>query len=394
MRELAGSFALLAASLTLSVLAAEGFARLVYPVGVAHYQLDDRVLYKLVPGSRWRYFLDPTDLGPGDHASVLVKVDAHGFRGDGLSESKRGRRVVVYGDSFVEAEFTATPATFVAQLGDRLRETRGEAALEVINAGVAGYGPDQVALRIEDEVGPLAPDLVVVCVFAGNDFGDLVRNKLFRLDENGALIRNHPVIPATVQRQFADAARAGRQPGLWRLLRAAIAPAEPNADPRDVDGELAMHQSHYKAFVEDKSDVVEDFFYDPYDADVALQPEAPSTRFKTALLEQVLARIDRTLRAHHTPWLLVVIPSATDVARDPFTRVDRSTHPGYDPRRLGAVVIEAARRQGIAYCDLYETLHESPEERLYFRESHWNAAGQRKAAARVGTAIDEGGLLR
>src|SRR6185436_5789593 len=64
--------------------------------------------------------------------------------------------------------------------------------VEVINAGVTAYGPDQACLRIEDEVARLDPDLVVLAVFADNDFGDLARDKIFRLDGDGRLRENHP----------------------------------------------------------------------------------------------------------------------------------------------------------------------------------------------------------
>src|SRR6185503_7481910 len=109
-----------------------------------------------------------------------VHVNALGLRGDEPEPTANGRqRIVVYGDSFVEAEFSPLAETFPKRLEARLRAAG--VPLEVLNAGVVGYGPDQVCVRLEKELTQLRPDLLIVALASGNDYGDLVRNKLFRL---------------------------------------------------------------------------------------------------------------------------------------------------------------------------------------------------------------------
>src|SRR5439155_6628510 len=61
--------------------------------------------------------------------------------------------------------------------------------IEVINAGVDGFGPDQSLLRFEQEVDVYQPDIVVFHIFADNDFGDIIRNRLFDVDPSGALVK-------------------------------------------------------------------------------------------------------------------------------------------------------------------------------------------------------------
>lgn len=41
---------------------------------------------------------------------------------------------------------------------------------------------------MEDQIGPLKPDLVIFAIYGGNDFGDLMRNKLYQLDQNQQLV--------------------------------------------------------------------------------------------------------------------------------------------------------------------------------------------------------------
>src|SRR6185436_10030947 len=195
-------FALAAAALLLSGLGAEAYLRRFHPIDATIYTLHSRYLHALVPGARKLFVHRPENGG-----SVLVGIDSSGFRGPELAPPGNARRrVVVYGDSFVAAEFSPVSRSFVSRLGARLAEAAGQ-QVEAVNAGVVGYGPDQEALRIEDEIIPLAPDLIVVGLFAGNDFGDLMRNKLFRLDDQGRLVANAWTLAPSLERDFARAAR-------------------------------------------------------------------------------------------------------------------------------------------------------------------------------------------
>ena len=383
--------ALLLGTITLGIAGIEVFLQRYRPVASAVYRTDDRVLYRLIPGGR-RVFMPI----PANGANVLVQVDQRGFRGDGFSDPRRGPRVVVYGDSFVEAEYSPLHETFVSRLQDELRRVLGEGGLETVNAGVSAYGPDQAALRIEDEIGDLSPDLLVLCVFTGNDFGDLVRNRLFRLDPAGEAVQNHPVLGPRAKKSFEDAQQGARRPAIVRAAQVAWermrAPAPKTTFPDYVDDSLALRKKEYAEFASPSIETMETLLWDGYDADIAVEPGSPSAQLKAALMTGVLARIDRTARAHGVPWLLVVIPDPIDVAAADFElQVDEAKYPQYDPRRLSATVVAAAESLGIPYVDLYDTLTETPGERLFFRygDNHWNAAGQAKAAAQVASALAE-----
>jgi lysophospholipase L1-like esterase len=364
----------------------EVFLQRYRPTASAAYQLDDQRLFRLIPNKRHLF----TPL-PGNGASVMVKTDAHGFRGDGISESRRGPRVVVYGDSFVEAEYSPLEETFVRRLQGDLRQALHQDDLETINAGVSAYGPDQSALRMEEEIDTLAPDLIVFCVFTGNDFGDLVRNQLFRLGPSGEVVESRPRVSAELQHSFAEAEQASHQPAVVRTVKAAwqtmhAAPL-PQTFPHYIDEALATRRHEYD---ERGSGVVKNLLWDGYDADIALDPDSDSAHLKAALMRGVLARVQRTARAHGVPLLLVVIPDPVDVATPDFElQVDEAQYPQYDPRRLSSTVVQAAESLGLPYVDLYDTLTETPGERLFFRhgDNHWNAAGQAKAAAQVAAVL-------
>jgi hypothetical protein len=69
------------------------------------------------------------------------------FRGPEIKE-KHGTRIIVYGDSNIFARFSNLEDTFPFQLQEVLRRATGK-TIEVINAGVPGFGPDQSLLRFE-----------------------------------------------------------------------------------------------------------------------------------------------------------------------------------------------------------------------------------------------------
>ena len=100
------------------------------------------------------------------------------FRGDELAATNM-TRIVVYGDSNVQAVFSTDANTFPEQLESLVSLELGR-PVEVVNAGVIGYGPDHYLLRMTADLPLLQPDLVVITIFADNDLGDLLRHRLSR----------------------------------------------------------------------------------------------------------------------------------------------------------------------------------------------------------------------
>lgn len=77
-------------------------------------------------------------------------------------------RVAVLGDSYIEALQVALEDNLCQQLESRLNKTLPE-PVEVLNFGVSGYGTAQQFLKLENEVWKFEPDVVLLCVYPGND---------------------------------------------------------------------------------------------------------------------------------------------------------------------------------------------------------------------------------
>jgi lysophospholipase L1-like esterase len=367
------------ASLTLSLGLAELLLRGFYPVGRLPYRIAPELLFELAPGTSRAFLHHPQDGG----GFVVSRVNSVGLRGPELRE-RTGRRVVVYGDSFVHAEYSPHAETFAHQLELQLGD-----AVEVVNAGVRAYGPDQALLHFARTREPLAPDAVVFAVYAGNDFGDLIRNKLFRPDRRGGLRRNRPSLdPGLLAIFHQNPLERLALAGLYRVAKRGLKlrrGAQPVAARFEASALLERCRRELESYRAD--DIARaDVFEDHYDADLALEPDGEAAAEKRRLMRGVLARLAQ--QAGELPVLVLAIPAALDLAPGlGGLAIPSQRWPDYDPRRLTRSVVEAARAAGLPVIDLWDDFQPDAHELYYARNRHWNARGQALAARRVAAEL-------
>ncbi len=345
--------------------------------------------YRAHPTWLWEHIPGFSRFIPGpDGEPVWVRVNRDGHLGP---EEGGGRpRVVVYGDSFAAAEEVDEEARFSAQLARALQASWG-AGVEVVNAGVRSYGPDQELLRMEADFRASAPDVAVVVLYAGNDFGDMIRNGLLRLDAHGSLVF-HPV---RLEPGFASAlAMNSRGPALLRLWRKARAEWErktPRQSERDaaerVDFALAATRDRFRRYQAGGGEFR--FDHDRFNADVALEPGSESARAAIALLGALLRRMRERAEASGASLVSVGIPFVLDVCPEhPFGRIERERFPAYTPAGLTNLLSDTARAADVPHVDLYPTFAASDGCRWYFRtDDHWNAGAQAEAARLVAKEV-------
>lgn len=111
--------------------------------------------------------------GSGEY-NVDVQINSLGLRDRERTYAKPPGtfRVLVLGDSFVEAIQVPLEQTFAARLETCLAG-RSSQPVEVINAGVAGYGPGEALLYFTHEGVKFQPDLVLLAIFIGNDIRNM-----------------------------------------------------------------------------------------------------------------------------------------------------------------------------------------------------------------------------
>ncbi len=361
------------------------------------FQPDERLIFKFIPNRRSVMTHAPVNGG----GTVTHRINAQGYRGADLRPAGEMTRVAVYGDSFIHAFYTADEETFVAQLGSALAARLGR-PVEAVNAGVSSYGPDQVALKMEGELGSLRPDLVVVAVFAGNDYGDLLRNKMFRLGDDGKLVENRWKLDPKV-RMWLELSQ--RESILKRAIRSArgaqgAASGEAASAAAEVTSAkflLAEAEREYRSFVVERDDLVTNTHVDYYSADVSLTPDSASARYKVALMQAVLGRIRDTAARAGVPLAFLFIPHPADVSQsDDWGLRDRRQYAGYAGRNQTAPLEAAARALGVPYLNLYDLFRSREAWGLYLHggDDHWNAAGQKLAAEAMAGVLLQNGLPR
>ena len=388
-------------SVGLSLVVAECVSRAVVgPRFTTIYQRDDRVLFRYIPGTD-RVWALPAIMGG---TVIRFKINSRGFRGPELAPSGESTRVVVYGDSFIQAGFSRAEETFTEQLRGRLVRNMGT-SVEVVNAGVGGYGPDQELRRMEDELPALKPNLVIVAIYAGNDFGDLLRDKLYRLSSDGSLQDNASwYFDDVLEHGFK---RSVSEPTLRKILRAARFrlfgdPGEDRtigqqARRARMDADLKQGIDEYRQYVIEGDNAVHDLFSDPYNADVSLTPTSESARYKIVMMEQIMRRMGETAAENNAALVFLLIPAAIDVTdMRESGEVDRVKYPEYKRSTLTDTLEQICQRNGFRAVNLFGPFWERRADDLYLKgddHDHWNPRGEAYAAELVSEFMSAQNLL-
>lgn len=109
-------------------------------------------------------------LAPNPYINTPVRINSYGIRGPEITIEKPpgSHRVLVLGDSFVQAFEVDNKDTFSALLEKKARE-ESSSLVEFIPMGVMGYGTAQELLWLRANVAKFKPDLVILMVFLYND---------------------------------------------------------------------------------------------------------------------------------------------------------------------------------------------------------------------------------
>ncbi len=383
--------------------------------------LDADLIFKPGESRRLRYVRFP------EHGGEVIETrfDKFGFReGAGDPLDRGAYRIFVYGDSFIQGSYSTVENTFAGRLAQLLGQQTGM-PVSVVNAGVDGYGPDQVFLRMLREVPKFDPDLVVVSLFADNDVGDLIRNKLFRLNPEGLLERHGFVLTDELLDHYEERQRLNDMPAIIRVVKdpellrrdlrillerrlgldagwladVPIDTAYRTAPDVDWIGIwLKRGEDEYTDYISNNNPGLrlDNLRSDHYDADVAIHPDRNSSKYKLALADALIEEQVGFLRQQGVPFVLMIVPSPIDACESYDWQVDRERYPDYDRRVLTRSIAQAARRLDAPHLDLFEPFASGDCNQLYFHHgnNHWNDRGQALAAGLVAEWILSGGYLK
>jgi lysophospholipase L1-like esterase len=225
-------------------------------------KLDVDALYRVEPGGR-------------------LKINSHGYRDREFGPHDGTKtRVLMAGDSFLmdvkSPEAESLPRVLERELGT---------GFEVMNMGTTGYGPDQSLIRMREDGYALDPDVVVLTIFAANDFEDLRKNEIFEVAPDGGIERS-------------------RSNPVSRLLR-----------PLQLISVLRNAVKDEFFAPEDQKELLHSLFTDRYDWNLIRKSESPESLRKLALMRGVLAAFDAELTSRGADFGVVIIPSWVGISR-------------------------------------------------------------------------------
>lgn len=253
------NLSLLGVATALSLLGAEGVARLLFPPSSEPQNLTTvgkltgpapwpEMRRRLVPGATQRVAFRGDPRGYFDAGATLTyRINALGFRGPETSwEKPRGHlRVVGLGDSFTFGAGVRAHDTFLAVLEERLRGDAGPHPIEVLNLGVGGVDTGYEVGLLQHLGLRLSPDLVVLCFFLNDTGGGGTTDLFNEAESTNALWRRSRLLDRLVfslqrpqrVRQLVENYRESFLPDApgWAAAQSALGRAAALSESHDFD---------------------------------------------------------------------------------------------------------------------------------------------------------------
>ncbi len=349
----------------------------------AVYEYNDAYIVSIKPGIKGTF--TARDVNGGN--VIEWRTNKNSFRGHEL-RPHHDFRIIVYGDSNIQGEFSDLENTFPYKLEAYLRELTSK-NVEVINAGVVGFGPDQSLIRFMQEADTYNPDMVIFNIFSDNDFGDIIRNRLFELDSSGDLVT--PGVRTTFTAFLSSLVITKAAHKVMRMVSLEKQPEDEETQVRrlyTIAGLLDVNERECALYKRTHSRMFS-HFSDHYDIDVALYPQSESSRTKTVLMDAVLARAKQFADSKRIKFMVLVQPSSRDLTANsrPNYR-ELSEYPGYRRNNLTSAVNDICGKHDMLSVSLYDVfLQNDPENLFFITDDHWNDKGQDIAAREVAAYI-------
>lgn len=329
----------------------EAFVRLRLDV----YRCDSRLGWTFEPGGtgiKWNR--------EGEFAT-RARFNAHGLRDDERSFEKADGeyRVLLLGDSIAASLQVDQPRTFYSIAERRLREgARADRSIELINAGIDGFGTGQELLLLQELGLRFDPDLVLLQMFISNDLVD---------NYAGAGDSNHYLATRCGRPYFA------RRDGGLELRRR----PQPARSPRTLDRWL-RHSQLYASLVPMP---VDDTGGAPAlrIADVFSDDPPPALAEAWALTKALIRSVRDEARRRDIALVVLVAPSKQAVGQpEPGVRPVDQPEGGY------AMLSRFLQEEGIPHIDPLPALQAQFQAGTppYFEvDSHWNEEGHATVGA-------------
>jgi len=364
MKRMATNFGLAIAAIVVLLLVLEGVLRVTHLFGarLSWTEPDSSIGWRFTANRGYWHFKE------NGHA-ITGRINSLGWRD---FERTRGKpegayRVVVMGDSYVEAFQVELESTFVA-IAERDLNDRFERPVEVMNLGRSGMTQIEELIVLERDVLALEPDLIVLVFVPRNDIADVnpqtadeltrpfarasatgelqfdssfVESSRFRMQRRINAFKQHSALMSLLAERY----------NAWRLSRRRAAVV-----PESAEKDLSLSGAF------------------------SLCTQSPDSLYVAGyqLCKRLMSQMAGSAAGRDAQLLLMSVPlvyRGEDTAR--YRDLDATFDPGYFDRDLAAM---ADSMEGIGFLPLqaaFERRYQETGKPLYW--AHWNYAGHRLA---------------
>lgn len=318
-------------------------------------------VYGLRPGQETRLRYNDYD--------YVLRTNGDGLAGPEIAPARPAAdalRILVTGDAFTMPEGLPYEQSWTALLQDTLARCLRPRIVQVINAGVTGYGPREESAQLAELVPRYRPDVVVVQFFI-NEFVEAGLTEEERLRDIGLLARP-------------------RSQGLWTVSRSQVVAQVQRFRVAQLERVTGRNsdERYWKALLA---------FYRTGDG-------SPYTPDALAAVGSFLGAMQRTMAAAGARMAIAFVPGAVaveqpaDIAYFPIGEpLDDTTR--YDLGRPLRSLRRLADPLGIPVWDLTPPLRAHGRHPVYFPTAwHWNAEGHRVVASAVAGRLAADGIVR
>jgi len=355
---------LLSGSVLFALLVGEGVVRMVQPQDLGNWTYTRDGLTLHLPNvtqfsHKFGHLIATNSAGMRDREHSLLKLPGV-------------YRILVLGDSFMEANQVELKDAFVTVLEQRLKDASGR-PVEVINAGVSGWGTDDELTYLMREGLKYRPDLVLVAMTLHNDVSDNLVEEYHEFKNGWIEQRPVTLVPWA---SYLMLKVKGWMASHSHLYQVALRAVRTNW----VSNEARSLESHVGSLLR----------------------SVPDDRIRTGweMTRQLLQKMKQTAGSAEAGVAVVLLPLRVQVYQEwlpDFLESNGLTNSDVDIFKPQKTMKAIGEHIGVSIIDLYPAFRDAKEQcncALYVQDDgHWNKSGHRVAAEETARSLLHTGLI-
>lgn len=358
---------------------------------LTHAQINAKSYDRYIPGKGSTYM-------PGAYYRHTKEgfsegyINSHGFRDYERTYEKPGNtfRILVLGDSYVEALQVALQDSFPAISETRLNGNSTSVKFEVLNLGQSGFGTADEYMRYLNFGVKYSPDLVILAFLTGNDILDnskiLSRGSIrfyFMFDANGNLVLDRSLFD-----EYERTLTFGRKTFQAITRRSYLASL---ISERFYLLRMQLREQDFrKRFAGDRQRGSHPGLDELSPLNIYLTNMTDRWKQAFAITTGLLRKFRDSVQANGSQFLLVTLSNAAQVHPELQPQLKKEYGPVFDFDQPDRIIGEFARKEHIddlQLMPLFRDYHLRTGEYLRgFNGSHgghWNENGHRLAAEKI-----------